>query len=84
MGRIKSLPQHTLDLFDARISAQRNRDGSLNADVCDQMADALIRLQCKHVIHRDIKPENLLPGINGELKIGDFGWSVHAPGNKCS
>ena len=19
-------------------------------------------------------------GINGELKIGDFGWSVHAPG----
>ncbi|KAF8194148.1 kinase-like domain-containing protein [Pholiota molesta] len=21
-------------------------------------------------------------GINGELKIGDFGWSVHAPGNR--
>lgn len=48
----------------------------------DQMADALIYLHNKHVIHRDIKPENLLIGINGELKIGDFGWSVHAPGNR--
>ncbi|KAI0061766.1 kinase-like protein [Artomyces pyxidatus] len=48
----------------------------------DQMADALSYLHSKHVIHRDIKPENLLLGINGELKIGDFGWSVHAPGNR--
>ncbi|KAI0785119.1 other/AUR protein kinase [Abortiporus biennis] len=48
----------------------------------DQMADALTYLHSKHVIHRDIKPENLLLGINGELKIGDFGWSVHAPGNR--
>jgi serine/threonine protein kinase len=44
-----------------------------------QMANALIYLHKKHVIHRDIKPENLLLALNGELKIGDFGWSVHAP-----
>lgn len=47
-----------------------------------QMTDALTYLHKKHVIHRDIKPENLLLGIDGELKIGDFGWSVHAPGNR--
>ncbi|MBW0464548.1 hypothetical protein O181_004263 [Austropuccinia psidii MF-1] len=47
-----------------------------------QMADALHYLHRKHVIHRDIKPENLLLGVDGELKIGDFGWSVHAPGNR--
>ncbi|KAI8852407.1 kinase-like domain-containing protein [Chytridium lagenaria] len=42
-----------------------------------QMADALSYLHKKHVIHRDIKPENLLVGLDGELKIADFGWSVH-------
>ncbi|WWD18591.1 hypothetical protein CI109_103044 [Kwoniella shandongensis] len=47
-----------------------------------QMADALSYLHKKHVIHRDIKPENLLIGLKGELKIADFGWSVHAPSNR--
>ncbi|KPV72415.1 uncharacterized protein RHOBADRAFT_39442, partial [Rhodotorula graminis WP1] len=47
-----------------------------------QMADALAYLHAKHVIHRDIKPENILIGVNGDLKLADFGWSVHAPGNR--
>ncbi|KAJ3220584.1 Serine/threonine-protein kinase ark1 [Clydaea vesicula] len=44
-----------------------------------QMTTALLYLHQKHVIHRDIKPENLLLGAKGELKISDFGWSVHTP-----
>ncbi|KAF9930861.1 hypothetical protein FBU30_011150 [Linnemannia zychae] len=44
-----------------------------------ELATALAYLHRKHVIHRDIKPENLLLGRNGEIKISDFGWSVHAP-----
>jgi len=47
-----------------------------------QMAAALKYLHKKHVMHRDIKPENILVGIHGELKIADFGWSVHAPNNR--
>ncbi|KKY21147.1 putative serine threonine-protein kinase eg2 [Phaeomoniella chlamydospora] len=47
-----------------------------------QMATALRYLHSKHVIHRDIKPENILVGIHGEIKISDFGWSVHAPNNR--
>lgn len=49
-----------------------------------QMAQALAYLHHKHVIHRDIKPENLLVGANGDLKIADFGWSVHAPNSRRS
>ena len=46
------------------------------------LARALMYCHQKHVIHRDIKPENLLIGIKGELKIADFGWSVHAPNSR--
>ncbi|GAX74099.1 hypothetical protein CEUSTIGMA_g1548.t1 [Chlamydomonas eustigma] len=47
-----------------------------------QLARALSYCHAKHVIHRDIKPENLLIGLSGELKIADFGWSVHAPNSR--
>ncbi|CAD6196374.1 unnamed protein product [Caenorhabditis auriculariae] len=47
-----------------------------------EIADALSYCHMKNVIHRDIKPENLLIGVKGELKIADFGWSVHAPSKK--
>ncbi|KAI9654342.1 MAG: spindle assembly checkpoint kinase [Bathelium mastoideum] len=47
-----------------------------------QMASALRYLHSKHIIHRDIKPENILIGAHGEIKVSDFGWSVHAPGNR--
>lgn len=54
-------------------------DEMRTATFIEELADALIYCHKKKVIHRDIKPENLLMGFKGELKIADFGWSVHAP-----
>lgn len=47
-----------------------------------QLADALNYCHSKKVIHRDIKPENLLVNLRGDVKIADFGWSVHAPSSR--
>ncbi|OAA63168.1 Protein kinase-like domain protein [Cordyceps fumosorosea ARSEF 2679] len=47
-----------------------------------QVAQALAYLHARHVMHRDLKPENVLVGLRGELKLADFGYSVHAPGNR--
>jgi aurora kinase, other len=55
--------------FTDKVAAKYISDMALALDYCHE----------KHVIHRDIKPENLLVGAHGEIKIADFGWSVHAP-----
>ena len=44
-----------------------------------QVACALRLAHRKHVIHRDIKPENILLGLHGEVKMGDWGWSIYSP-----
>jgi serine/threonine protein kinase len=33
-------------------------------------------LHDRHVIHRDLKPTNILIGLNGTIKISDFGMSI--------
>ncbi|TRX95412.1 hypothetical protein FHL15_003743 [Xylaria flabelliformis] len=47
-----------------------------------QVTSSLKYLHNKNVIHRDIKPENILVGFYGELKLADFGYSVHAPSDR--
>jgi serine/threonine protein kinase len=49
-----------------------------------QMADAIAHCHAKHIIHRDLKPENILVGLNGELKLADFGWSVHSASRRTT
>lgn len=57
-------------------------DEQKTATYIRQLAEALKYCHSKKVIHRDIKPENLLLGLLGDLKIADFGWSVHAPSSR--
>ncbi|KOC62259.1 Aurora kinase B [Habropoda laboriosa] len=54
----------------------------LSAKYTYQVADALEYCHRNNVIHRDIKPENLLLTYEGNVKLADFGWSVHAPSSK--
>ncbi|XP_066950176.1 aurora kinase-like [Macrobrachium rosenbergii] len=57
-------------------------DEKRSAKYIMQLANALKYCHSKKVIHRDIKPENLLLNLRGDLKIADFGWSVHAPSSR--
>ncbi len=41
------------------------------------IAKALRYCHAKSVIHRDLKPENLVLDKHGNVKVTDFGWSVH-------
>lgn len=64
------------------LTKQERFDEKKSSNYIRQLAQALKYCHAKKVIHRDIKPENLLLGIKGDLKIADFGWSVHAPSSR--
>lgn len=44
-----------------------------------QICEALDYLHQRRIIHRDIKPENIIIGLNNQLKLTDFGWSIINP-----
>uniref|UniRef100_A0A7S4N951 Aurora kinase n=1 Tax=Odontella aurita TaxID=265563 RepID=A0A7S4N951_9STRA len=62
-----------------KLTAKGRFTERVSARYISDLSRALSFCHSKHVIHRDIKPENLLVGAHGEIKIADFGWSVHAP-----
>lgn len=65
---------------------KRQKDGRFQeeqvAKYVSQLAAALDYCHQKNVIHRDIKPENLLIGADGQLKMADFGWSIHTKSSR--
>lgn len=65
-----------------KLTSKGRFDEKRSATYISDLSKALAHCHKKHVIHRDIKPENLLIGATGDIKIADFGWSVHAPSSR--
>ncbi|OAL48766.1 kinase-like protein, partial [Pyrenochaeta sp. DS3sAY3a] len=57
---------------------QRRFNERIAAGYVAQIAQALRYMHTKNVAHRDLKPENVLLGLHGEIKLADFGYSVHS------
>jgi hypothetical protein len=51
-------------------------DEPLVAYICRQIVQALAFLHTRSRIHRDIKSDNILLGLDGSVKLADFGYCV--------
>eukprot|EP00755_Sulcionema_specki_P039423 Sspe_Gene.2902::Locus_962_Transcript_1_1_Confidence_1.000_Length_1206::g.2902::m.2902/K08850/AURKX; aurora kinase, other len=57
---------------------QKGFPEELSAKYVAQLTEAIEYLHSRTppILHRDIKPENTFLDTNGDLKLGDFGWSA--------
>jgi serine/threonine protein kinase len=60
------------------VHAKKRLDVAQVKRIAFQILAALHYLEQRKIMHRDIKLENILLDKNGEPKLADFGWAVHA------
>ncbi len=59
------------------IQENKNIDLSVKLFIIHEILKGISYLHKKGVLHRDLKPSNVLISRKGEVKIGDFGLSIH-------
>jgi len=86
-GEIEGQPSIAMELVPGGTIEQRlEREGPLPvADAVEitlQIVDGLAAAHALGILHRDIKPANCFLGLEGVVKVGDFGLSRSVTGGK--
>jgi serine/threonine-protein kinase len=84
IGTADEGPYYVAELVEGESLAQRLKSGPLTSEEARSVAERLCRaLASAHrqgVTHCDVKPANVLLGVDGKVKVGDFGVARLAEG----
>lgn len=77
---MEKLPGHSLE---EEISAHGRLDEASVRSILCQLASALEVAHRHGIVHRDVKPSNIVRGIDGQVKLMDFGLALDPEAEKA-
>lgn len=83
VGERDGQPFLAMEFVQGATLADRLRDGRLAPSeavrLCVEIAEALHFAHTRGIIHRDLKPANVIVGVDGHVKVMDFGIAKRMP-----